>query len=647
MKQSILVVSILCLAALVWGQWSSDASSPLLIAGGPGEQSMPKVAVCANGNTYISYFDNATGGYKVWLKLLDMDGYELWPSPVEMTGSISDSWLTDYAICVDQEDNALICFQDIRLGYNSIFVYKVSQQGEQLWAENGLSLSINASMDYPDYTPVLLNTSDNDTFVAWQHQGSPATIAIQNISSNGQIAWQDGLIMTAGIGENCNWPQLLESENGDVLMKYYVDSGPFYSPNRILKVARYSAEGELIWDQTISDALGIAAWTQVIGFAPDGSGGAVLSWHDDRDMNSINQAYFARITASGEITTPENGAAISSTTGYQHFYPWVDCDPELQEARVAMRVTSADQNNYGAIFQRLDYSGNRLISDAGYILQELSGFDHNPIYAKNMRARFHYLYSRFNSTSPNVEHIHSSHNEIPGLYDAWNTGGVATAESAKLHYSFASHLEDWVIMGYEDDSGDRDIYAMRYWYNGNVGECKDGPQNVTAEFIHPSGVLIEWDTPAFSDPDSYIVQLGEFTFQVPNTDTQYTIDDVEPGFYQVLVFAVYGDDHVPQNEYVEINVSVNSDPVQSPVSLMISPNPFCDNARISWQTRKSGTSSLGLYNIRGQQVLSLKIYTGIGINSYLLQKDKLASGLYFLRLQSPSGSVSRKVLILH
>lgn len=647
MKRTIILTFLFCAAAMLWAQWSSDVNNPNLIAGGPGEQVMPKVAVCSSGSTYISYFDNSSGGYKVWLKSLNMYGYEVWPSPVEMTGSISDTWLTDYDICVDQEDNAIVCFQDIRSGYNSIYAYKVSPSGQQLWGENGLSLSINASMDAPDYSPVVMNSSDNSTYVAWQHQSSTASIIIQKISPAGQPAWPGGLVMTAGAGERCNWPQLIESDFNDVLMKYYVDSGPFYSPNRKIKVARLAPDGGWIWDQMISDAMGIAAWTQVIGFAPDGGGGAVLSWHDDRDMNNINQAYFARITAQGEITTPINGAYVSSSTGYQHYYPLVDCDFEAQEARVVMRVTSADQNQYGAIMQVFDYDGNRLLTDAGWTLQDLSSYDHNPLHVINMRGKLHYLYYWMDSANPQVQKIMSEHNTEVGYYNSWFGGPVASTDTAKLHFSFDSYPDAWVIVGWEDGSAGGDIYAMRYWYNGNVGDCEGGAENVTAEFIPPSSVVIDWDAPAYSEPDYYFAQLGDLLAEVPANQTQFTFEGVLPGHYQVFVRAVYGDDMTSQEGgYIFIDVVSDADPVESIANFFIAPNPLHDATQLTWQNQKSGITHLELYNIRGQRLLSEELVSTVGLQNYQLSRNGLSSGLYLLKLSNSGGIYLKKLLVM-
>ncbi|MFA7543925.1 MAG: hypothetical protein WCY84_06070, partial [Candidatus Cloacimonadaceae bacterium] len=118
---TLFLLSLLSLSA----QWSDSPAAPTAIATGAGEQSLPKVAVAPNGNTYISYFDNATGAYQLYLKLYDADGNALWQEPLAIPGNVNDTWLTDYDLITDNNGYAILGFQEIRGGFNQAFVYKI------------------------------------------------------------------------------------------------------------------------------------------------------------------------------------------------------------------------------------------------------------------------------------------------------------------------------------------------------------------------------------------------------------------------------------------------------------------------------------------------------------------------------------------
>ncbi|PKN79251.1 MAG: hypothetical protein CVU48_05880 [Candidatus Cloacimonetes bacterium HGW-Cloacimonetes-1] len=647
MKRFVLLCVLCVVAVGIYGQWSSNTQAPTLIAGGTGAQVMPKVALGVQGETYISRFDNSSGSYKVWLNLLNFDGEPLWTNPqgVEMNGSISDTWLTDYDLTTDQAGNALVCFQDIRAGINSIYIYKVSRAGQQLWGENGLCLSVNAGTENPDYTPKVLNTADDNTYVAWQHQSSPSQIMLQKINIAGQIEWANPLSISVDAA-SCTWPQFLESVDNGVLMKYYVDSGPFWAPTRHIKVARVNPAGNLDWDQSISTAGAITAWTQIIGFASDGAGGASLSWHDDRDMNNMTQAFFAHITAAGVVTTPENGAYVSSDVFYQQYYPMVVCDFEAQEARVVMRITDANQNQCGVIMQVFDYSGNRQLGDTGRLLHPLSEFDYNPQYAWNYEGKFYYFYQLMNITNPQVQNFGCMFNTDLGWYNSWQGAPISYTQTSKMHQDFTAASGGWVITCWEDGASDGDIYAMKYYYNGNVGAFNGAPENVTAEFVSPHSIHVTWSPPQYSQPLSYIIQINSDIVEVLPTPTEYTFLDMLPGTYNISIRAVYtGQELSPPSETFTIFVVSNEDLVVPALSLSVAPNPFRNATEIRWQNRKFSTSTLSLYNLRGQKVHSAFLPAASGEQSYQLNGANLPSGIYFLRLATDTG-VSCKRLVL-
>ena len=68
---SLYTISIV--SSTLFGQWSGDASN-LLICGASGEQAQSKVAILEDGSSYISWFDNRSGGYDLYMQYLDASG---------------------------------------------------------------------------------------------------------------------------------------------------------------------------------------------------------------------------------------------------------------------------------------------------------------------------------------------------------------------------------------------------------------------------------------------------------------------------------------------------------------------------------------------------------------------------------------------
>ncbi len=67
-----LVLMLLCTAAM--GQWSPDSTENLTICDLPGEQVTPKIAGTSDGGCFISWFDQRSGDYNMYLQRLDYQG---------------------------------------------------------------------------------------------------------------------------------------------------------------------------------------------------------------------------------------------------------------------------------------------------------------------------------------------------------------------------------------------------------------------------------------------------------------------------------------------------------------------------------------------------------------------------------------------
>ncbi len=78
------------------------------------------------------------------------------------------------------------------------------------------------------------------------------------------------------------------------------------------------------------------------------------------------------------------------------------------------------------------------------------------------------------------------------------------------------------------------------------------------------------------------------------------------------------------------------------------PNPFNPATRISYRLLESGPARLAVYNLRGQQVAVLfdSPWKAAGSGEVSFSADGLASGLYFVRLESPQGSDTQRLLYL-
>jgi hypothetical protein len=69
---------VLAVTAAARAQWSDDPTQNLAVANRSGEQTQAKIHATSDGGAYVSWFDNNSGGYDVYLQRLDAGGNEQW-----------------------------------------------------------------------------------------------------------------------------------------------------------------------------------------------------------------------------------------------------------------------------------------------------------------------------------------------------------------------------------------------------------------------------------------------------------------------------------------------------------------------------------------------------------------------------------------
>src|SRR5262245_40103865 len=114
MRLTFLMVAAVSVGAASYAQaqWSLDPAANLTVADRTGEQVQPKVRPTSDGGCYVSWFDNATGGYDVYLQRLGASGAERWAHNGLLIADRGVSSTVDYDLVVDADGNALITYND-------------------------------------------------------------------------------------------------------------------------------------------------------------------------------------------------------------------------------------------------------------------------------------------------------------------------------------------------------------------------------------------------------------------------------------------------------------------------------------------------------------------------------------------------------
>ncbi len=163
--------------------------------------------------------------------------------------------------------------------------------------------------------------------------------------------------------------------------------------------------------------------------------------------------------------------------------------------------------------------------------------------------------------------------------------------------------------------------------------------------------------------DAFDVNMVESVTFEWKIDNQVIENDIESLTYQfdvagshsVSCQATLNDISYPIIWQVNVNPTGNQDQIINPPSLVIKsciPNPFKEQTIVKYTNSKKIPVQVNIYNIKGQLMKSEMILSGkSGDNEYLWngrnsEGERLASGIYFIKIADSQEATFHKVLLL-
>jgi len=469
----------MCLNAAALAQWSTDPALNNAVADGPTEQVLCKIAASPAGGSYISWFQNESGNYNVYMQHLDAAGAEVWPHGGVLVSSQPQSTsLVDYDLMADSFGGAVVVFTDTRDGGDlDVQAYRLDAEGNQVWGPLGINLSPGNSIYEAD--PKVTQNSAGDFVFAWPRLNGTAGgsgIVMQVVSPAGDAQLPAGglLLPTGATGnENNGFCEIVPAgDDGSVIISWIRDMRTFQSLRHV-RAQKFTASGKAVWNGgaplIISGAISvpIAHHPRLIS---DGAGGAVSSWHDTRNGNRFD-VWVQHIDASGALLFPANGLQASLTATQYHLDPAVAYNADTQEIFLAWNERNSAQSAWGIFAQKISADGQRLWGDGGAIIVDV-----NPVYK---------LFPRIITAGDGAEvfFLDQPNTPIPGervLGSRLDASGapvwapepslIASTVSVKGRLPIARAADGGALLAWEDHrEGTTDVFAQRVNTDGTLG----------------------------------------------------------------------------------------------------------------------------------------------------------------------------------
>ena len=292
----------------------------------PSSQSFPLIVSDTMGGAILVWGDTRHGNQDSYAQRIDANGSKLWGAegiPVCTHPTLQD----DLNAIADEKGGVIVVWEDWRNGNQDIYAQRIDSTGKPLWEANGVPVY---SGDGDQYDPVLIADGEGGAIFAWWDISTPDwNIFAQRLSAAGKPLWHSvdsaegtPVPVCVAIG-NQGAPVAVSDEQGGVFFVWsdYRNDPNFYTSAQ-LYAQHITAEGDALWEKDGIPVCELRVSQQQPDCIPDGSGGFIVAWWDERDI--FADIYAQRVNADGEALWhdensqfPKGGIPVCTEAGVQ------------------------------------------------------------------------------------------------------------------------------------------------------------------------------------------------------------------------------------------------------------------------------------------------------------------------------------------
>ncbi len=515
---------------------------------------------------------------------------------------------THVNVIPDERGGVFVAWEDGR--YSALYAQRVDAGGTTLWTSNGIMLPEGSASGIPDRFVVA--DGMGGLIYAWELNGD---IYAEHVDSTGTADWNIdpvwGVAQRVPVCTAATPQRLVQftSDGAGGIIATWEDHRNGSRPD--IYAQRIDASGNPVWT---TDGVPVCVDSANQSFpviAADGSGGAFIAWQDQRIGT---QVFVQHIDASGNALWAVDGILASfGPTSAADQWPGIISD---EVGGAILGWTHLTPNH--------DLQMTRVLSDGSFV---------------------------WNYTSISAAGVVSGVAEMVPTGD----GGVIVVSE-----SFCPTLCETDIFAFRLDSSGASVWP------GGASVCAEpGDQLRPTAALDGSGILhVAWiDRRAGSyqiywqrvDAAGSILDAVEGVPLSLNPRTaldEPVITSIAEGAVVAYTDRRNGTDDVFATMSAPVVTGVSGTTLTGTVLSPNWPNPFQSTTRFSFSTGEPRSVDLAVYDVAGRRVKTLSVgessaglhfveWDGTGRNG-----DRVASGVYFVRMRSSAGVVSRPIMLL-
>ena len=560
----------------------------IMLCPGPASAAWPgdplaNVPVCTASDNQMGVrvvSDGARGALLVWADYRNVTESDVYAQRIRAGGNVDANWpVNGRAICTaagdqssavivgDGSGGAIVCWEDLRNDDGSatnvdIYAQHVRGDGtvDPAWPVNGLPVC--TATDRQDGLAIVSDGAGG-AVATWQDRrnGLDLDIFAQRVLAGGSAAWPAGGVAVCAIAAYQYGPQIVPGAAGSALVTWY-DNRNGVAP--VLYTQRVRLDGTVDPGWPASGRALCSAVSRAWGndaVVPDGAGGAIAVWGDERTVAFPYQdIYAAHVLAGGTLDSGWPAAGLAAYTG------------GLSQA--GLRLTAVSDGAGGAIAGWGDNRGGGGYSDI-YAQRVLVGGTVDPAWPVNGRAVCSFADDqsapamvadgtggaiaawedfRSGNAGGGAFDIYAQRVRGNGTVDpAWPANGraVSTVSHDQRECAIASDGAGGAIIAWVDRrNADYDIYAQRVQADGQLGgtvlAVNDAPPVSGFDRVWPNpgrnGICVEFGVEKLGrvaldvvDVAGRIVDVRDLGSLQPGMHRVTLRPDIRVGVYMVRV----------------------------------------------------------------------------------------------------------------
>ena len=299
-----------------------DIYAQRIKAGGAIQWTSNGIAICAAaGNQSASWIisDGAGGAFIVWNDFRTMADYDIYIQHLNDAGK--RSWTADgIAVCTAPGDQMLpalasdgaggviVCWQDGRGATNAIFAQRINASGAMQWTAVGVAVCTASGAQE---APRMVSDGSDGVIVVWEDHrgGASADIYGQRINASGARLWtDDGAAICTYSGDQVDVEIATDGSGGAIAVwEDYKASAPDIFAQRV------DGSGISLWETDGVSIGNTAEYQTQPDIAPNSTGGAIITWVDER--SGEENIYAQIVDGSGTVQWTANGLLIGGAPG--------------------------------------------------------------------------------------------------------------------------------------------------------------------------------------------------------------------------------------------------------------------------------------------------------------------------------------------